>query len=332
MIVTRTPYRLSLAGGGTDLPAHADRFGGAVVSLALSQYIYVSLSPRLLPGFRITHDRVELCPAADAISHPIVRTAFTRLGVAGPLDVTLTGTAPGGSGLGSSSAVAVAVLHAVAALQGGACEPEVLAARACTLELDWMNRTMGRQDQYGCAIGGVKLLRFAPGGSVEVRKLALPPATRTALESAALLIHLGARQDADILLARQSAAACEQSETLQAMAQQAEDLACALEAGACAALIGRQLDRGWALKRRLAPGVTTPQIDALYARARAAGAWGGRLTGAGGAGFLFLMAPPERHGEIAGALGRPPRLPFGICDSGSRLVFHDRCAFEGTLQ
>ncbi len=323
MIVTRTPYRLSLAGGGTDLPAHAARFGGAVVNLALGHYVHVTLSPRLLPGFRIAHDRVDFAPGVDAITHPIVRTAFSHLKVTGPLDLTLTGAAPAGSGLGSSSAVAVGLLHAVAAMRGETCEPAALAARACTLELDWMGRTMGRQDQYGCALGGVKLLRFGPGGEVKVRRLTLTPSTRQALESGAMLIHLGARQDTGTLLARQNTGAPEQAATLTAMAQQAEDLSRLLESGACAALIGRQLDAGWALKRRLAPGVTTPDIDALYARARDAGAWGGRLTGAGGTGFLFLMAPPGRHSAIAAALGHRPRLPVSICDAGTRQMCLD---------
>ncbi|WBQ10199.1 hypothetical protein L2D01_00170 [Hyphomonadaceae bacterium ML37] len=326
--MTRTPYRLSLAGGGSDLPAHADRHGGAVVSLALSQYVYATLSPRLLPGFRIAHDCVDLAASAGAITHPIVRTAFSRLEVTGPLDLTLSGAAPAGSGLGSSSAVAVGLLHAVAAMRGETCELAALAARACTLELDWMGRTMGRQDAYGCAIGGVKLLRFGPGGEVNVRVLDLPAATLDALTSCALLAYLGTRTDAEALLSRQNSAAPDRVDILTSMAQQAEDLGRSLESGASAALIGRQLDAGWALKRRLAPGVTTPQIDALYERAREAGAWGGRLTGAGGSGFLFLMAPPERHSAIAAALGDPLRLPFGICDEGARVVFQDRRAFE----
>lgn len=327
MIVARTPYRLSLAGGGSDLPAHAGRHGGAVVSLALRQHVCVTLSPRLPPGFRIAASQVETAASADAITHPAVRTAFMHLNVAGPLDVTIAGAAPVGSGLGSSSAVAVGLLHALAGLRGAACEPEALAAQACTLELDWMGRTMGRQDAYGCAIGGVKLLRFCPGGAVAVRVLDLPAATLDALTACALLVYLGARADAETLLARQNRAAPDQAGILNAMAQQAEDMAGALEAGADAMWIGAQLAAGWALKRRLAPGVTTPGIDALYESARAAGAWGGRLTGAGGTGFLFLIAPPERHSAILAALGHRASLPFGVCHDGARLVFVDREAF-----
>ena len=323
MIITQTPYRLSLAGGGTDLPAHYRVHGGAAVNLALDSFFYISICRRLLPSFRIAYSRTENVARPQDIAHDITRAAFTRLGVTSPVEVTMTGEAPARTGLGSSSAVAVGLLHALAAMRGSAPAPEELAEQACTLELDWLRRDMGRQDQYGCAVGGAKLLRFHCDDKVTVQRLSVPSETCADLKRHALLLYLGQREPGSAILSRQSAESPAKAAILNEMTAQAVQMAALLERGSPASEIASLLHDGWQLKKSLCSEISSDNIDQVYERAIAHGALGGKLLGAGGAGFLFLIAPPERHETLVEALGRPPRLRFGISEHGTRVVFHE---------
>lgn len=320
MIVSQTPYRIGLIGGGTDLPGFCAREPGAVVNVAIDKHFYVSACPRFEDGFRIAYSRTERVAAAAAIRHDLVRAGLCGLGIDRPLEIAMTGEIPAGSGLGSSSAVAVGLLNVLTAIAGHRQDEEALARLACRLELDWLGKIMGRQDQFGCAIGGFKLLRFR-GEAVEVRRLHPPAALVTALAACTLILYVGPRGSNAAILCDQNGQAGDSLTGLRRMRDLALAFADRLEAGADIAELGRMIDESWQLKRSFSPLIADDRIDALYRAARRLGAWGGKLLGAGGRGFLLLLAPPDRHDGIARQLRAKRRLPFAVSPHGTRIVF-----------
>ncbi|KIG18518.1 D,D-heptose 7-phosphate kinase [Enhygromyxa salina] len=323
MITTRTPLRASFVGGGTDLPNYYREYGGAVVSTALRLYVDVSVRRRsalMGPRYRLdcgTHEEVD---NIGAIEHPIVREALRMLDVDVPLEIVSYSDVPSGTGLGSSSSFTVGLLHALEIMLGRQPAPAQLAAAAFQLEAVILDQPIGRQDQTIAALGGLQHIRFLRDDRVEARPAPTPTPTSIALERGGLLFYLGGQRRAGPLLRSLQTPSDAQRQGLRAIAGTCEAFGAALDQGAKLAKLGEILDQTWQLKRELSPGVASPLVDQAYAAAQAAGAYGGKLLGAGGTGCLLVLADPKRHPGIRAALARFAELPFQFSAHGSRVL------------
>ncbi|MEM7508227.1 MAG: GHMP kinase [Pseudomonadota bacterium] len=328
MIITQTPYRVSFAGGGTDLPAFYEDEYGAVLSVAVQQHMYVTVSPRFDRTTRVAYTRVEIADGIDQIDHTIAREALRMTGLGEHLEITTVGDVPAGTGMGSSSSLAVGILNALYAYKGQVTSPGALAEKACEIEIDILQKPIGRQDQYAAAFGGVNYIRFNPDHSVDVEPVPTAPEFLDQLEKHILLLYTDQQRDADTILKKQSEGSRSKVEVLREMRDLAGELRVTMGGQGNLEDFGRILHEGWELKRSLGFGITNQGVDDWYQAARANGAMGGKLLGAGGGGFLLVMAPPERHEAIRDAVGRPRELPFRIDRRGSRVIYiSDRYTF-----
>ena len=327
MIITQTPLRMSFAGGGSDLPAFYRQFGGAVVSTAIDQYIYINVNKKFDNGIRVSYSRTEEVAAVAQVQHPIVRESLNQLGIAGGIEITSIADIPSrGSGLGSSSSFTVGLLLALHAYQSRYVSPSELASEACRVEIDLCGEPIGKQDQYAASFGGLNFIRFEPDDSVIVEPILCSAKAAAKLEASLVTFYTGQTRQASSILAEQAQLAESERPTqqlLQRMMELAYTLRRELNSGNIDA-VGQILDEGWRLKRQVHPLVSNSAIDQWYAAAKREGAIGGKLLGAGGAGFLTFFAPPDKHEAIQQALGLR-RIDIRLERSGSRvLLYHDR--------
>jgi D-glycero-alpha-D-manno-heptose-7-phosphate kinase len=327
MIVSKTPLRVSFAGGGSDMPDFYEAHGGAVVSTAIDKWIRVIVSRRFEGDIRVAYSRTETVETANQVEHELVREALRATGLPRGLDiVTLADVPSRGTGLGSSSAVTVGLLSALYAFQGIQRSAAALAEEACVIEIEVLGKPIGRQDQYAVAFGGFNLIEFLPAGAgVRVRPIVAPAHTLERLHASLMLFYTGRQRTAGDVLSHQREAARDGSatETLIAMRDLAYELRDALGEGDIDSF-GSVLHRNWELKRTLAGGVSDEELDALYARAMEAGASGGKLLGAGGGGFLLFLAPPQRHAALRAALSDLRETPFRFAANGAHIqLFED---------
>jgi D-glycero-alpha-D-manno-heptose-7-phosphate kinase len=321
VIISQTPYRVSFAGGGTDLPAFYTREFGAVLSTTIDHYMYVTIHRRFEPTIRIGYSKTEIVEAIAEIRHDLVREAMRLVEIDEPLEITTIGDVPAGTGLGSSSALTAGLLNALYAYHGHVVSRQRLAEQACRIEIDILKKPIGRQDQYAAAFGGLNFFRFHPDDTVDVEPVPCRAETLQELERRTLLIYTNQTREADTILKRQSDAAQVSRDVLREMRDLADRMRRALTGDGDLDAFASLLHVGWELKRSLGCGISSERVDGLYEAARRAGAAGGKLLGAGGGGFLLLIAPPWRHGAIREALGRPRELPFRIARYGSRNIF-----------
>ncbi len=325
MIITRTPLRISFAGGGTDLPSFYREFdGGAVTSAAIDRFIHVLVNPKFEGSIRVAYSRTENVDRLDELQHELVREAMRLSGVHRAVEIHTIADIPGeGTGLGSSSTVTVGLLNALYASRGVLRGPAELAEEACRIEIDLLGGHIGKQDQYIAAFGGLQYFEFRADGSVRASPIPLAAADRDRLGEHLSLYYTGTTRRAEGILKEQSDRTTENRDALLRMRSLAAEARSAIVAGEIARL-GAILDEGWQLKRNLSTGITNDAIDDRYARAKAAGAYGGKITGAGGGGFLLLVHPPEQSRQIADALSPMERLPVRIAPEGSRILFVGR--------
>ena len=322
MIVTRTPYRVSLAGGGTDFPAFFRERQVCVVSAALNKYFYLTLASRLDTRVRVAYSKVEEVPHAGALEHDIVRVVLERYGLHSGIEIGMVGEVPAASGLGSSSAVAVGLLQAVRAHVGLESSAGQLAEEAVRVETELLHKPIGWQDQYGVAFPGVKEIVFGPGQDVHVHPISLSADNRLALEANALLVFTSRTRQAESVLLGFVSRMEDNRADLETIAEIARAVRAAFHAPRIdLPLLGALLDESWKVKRTLSSAVTDPLIDEMYDAGRAAGAWGGKLLGAGGGGFLLFLIPPERHAALHSRLDDPPTLPLVLDTKGASLVY-----------
>jgi len=321
MIISQTPYRVSFAGGGTDLPAFYEHEYGAVLSVGIGKHMYVTVSPRFDATTRVAYTKTEIADAIDEIEHTIVREALRITGLGRHLEITTIGDVPAGTGLGSSSTLTVGLLNALYAYEGSVTSHERLAREACDIEIDILGKPIGRQDQYAAAYGGLNYIRFLPDHTVEVEPVPCRPEALAELESRALMLYTNQQRDANLILEKQSAGTADRMTVLREMRELAAEMRVVLSGTGDIDEFARLLDVGWELKRSLGFGISSAFIDDWYRAAKDAGAQAGKLLGAGGGGFLLLLAPPERHEAIREALGRPRELEFSIDRRGSRIIF-----------
>jgi D-glycero-alpha-D-manno-heptose-7-phosphate kinase len=321
MIMSQTPYRVSFAGGGTDLPAYYRREFGAVLSATIDHHIYVTLHRRFESTIRVSYSRTEVARTIDDVQHDLVREAMRMVEIDEPLEITTIGDVPSGTGMGSSSSLTVGLLTALYGYRHRIVSPRLLAEQACRVEIDILGKPIGRQDQYAAAFGGLNFFRFNSDNTVEVEPVPCRAETLAELEQRALLVYTGQTRDANLILEQQSNSTADQVGVLRAMRDLADEMRQALAGDGDLDRFASLLHEGWELKRSLGCGISNDQINEWYAVARRAGAIGGKLLGAGGGGFVLLIAPPWRHRAIREALGRPRELPFKISRNGSRIIF-----------
>jgi D-glycero-alpha-D-manno-heptose-7-phosphate kinase len=323
MIISRTPLRISFVGGGSDLPAFYCQDPGAVVSTAINKYIYIAVNRKFDRKIRASYSRTEIVDSVDELQHELIREALKVVGVDGAIEITSISDIPSqGTGLGSSSVYTVGLLNAVHAYTHHLAGAERLAREACQIEIERCGKPIGKQDQYIAAYGGFKYIRFNPDESVFVDPIICRPQTRQCLEERLLLLYTGLTRRADDILSEQGQNT-EQDESTRAGLRRMVGLARQLREALLGDDVngfGEVLHANWMEKRRLAGGITRPCIDAWYEAARAHGAIGGKLLGAGGGGFLLLYAPVDRQLEICRALPELRAVPFGLEPQGSKLI------------
>lgn len=321
LIISRTPFRISFVGGGTDLEAYYQHGYGAVLSTAIQKYMYVTVNERFEDEIRVSYRQTELVDEVSEIEHDLVREAMRYTGVDGGVEVVTIGDVPGrGTGLGSSSSLTVGLLNALHAYRGEHASEERLAREACEIEIDILDEPIGKQDQYAAAYGGLNYIQFNKDGTVEVDPILLDPETRKALESRVMAFFTGMTRDSSEILEEQEQKSDEEKrEVLDRMRDQAEHLRDALREGDLTGF-GDLLHEGWELKKQLASDITNPTLDEYYEKARKAGARGGKISGAGGGGFFTLYVDPGRQDEVREALPDLTEMTVEFAPQGSKII------------
>lgn len=324
MIITRTPLRISFAGGGSDLPAYYEREPGAVVSTAIDKYIYITVNPKFDHMIRASYSVTEIVDSVGELKHELIREALYLLKIKEGIEITSISDIPSqGTGLGSSSSYTVGLLNALYAHKGHMAGAERLADEACHIELDRCRKPIGKQDQYIAAYGGLRYTRFNPDGTVFSDPILCSSDTRKRLQNRLLMLYTGLTRSADNILTEQTQQTRSDSDkraSLRKMVGLADQLCEALSRDDIDAF-GEILHTGWLEKRKLATNISNGRIDDWYERARANGAIGGKLLGAGGGGFLLLYADPARHADIRRALPELQAVPFHFCPQGSKIIY-----------
>ena len=323
MIITRTPLRVGLVGGGTDLPDYYREHGGRVLNAAIDKYVYVVVKQRFDDDIYVNYSSKEIVSRVEDLQHELVREALHMTGIRGGVEITTLSDIPssGGSGLGSSSAVTVGLLQALFTYQGRQLTAEELADRACAIEIDRCRKPIGKQDQYAAAYGGVCDIRFGPGDRVVVDQLALTPQVRRKVQEELLLFFTGVTRSANSILSEQTANIADRLPQLHQLRDLAGEAANGLRDGDVDAL-GVAMNKSWAAKRELASGVSTSQIDEAVEAAISAGATGVKVTGAGGGGFLLVVCPLENQRRVREQLAHLRELPISIEPFGSRVILN----------
>ena len=320
MIITQTPLRISLAGGGTDFRDFFEKHGGAVVSSAIDKYVYCIVKERFDDKIYVNWTKKEIVDSVDQLEHELVREAMRKVGVTKGVEISFLADIPAeGSGLGSSSSVTVGVLNALYHHVGATPTAEQLAREACEIEIDIIGKPIGVQDQYIAAYGGLRYFKFGPGPEVRVNLIDASRATLDDLDNMLMLFFTGKTREAASILAEQKSNIEKKADLLKAMAQQAEQVRKAIATGAIDSL-GSLLHKAWEAKRKLAGTITNSQLDKIYERALKAGALGGKISGAGGGGFFLLCVPSDKRQSVRQALTDLREMPFRLEKGGSRVV------------
>jgi len=324
MIITRTPFRISLFGGGTDHPTWFNQHGGEVVGFAINKYCYISL--RYLPPFfdhryRIIWSKVESVNAVDEIQHPSVRGILQHLRMSDGLEIHHDADLPARSGIGSSSSFTVGLLSALYALRRRFIDASDLAREAIFVEQQVLKESVGCQDQVWAAFGGMNNIRFDPSGTFSVKPLIMPSERQRELMRSVLMVFTGLTRYSSDFAASQIRNIPKRAPQLTNLQKLASEGARVLQDSSVPlADVGRLLHDGWVLKRELSEDVSSGHIDAIYEQARGAGAWGGKILGAGGGGFMLLLADPADHAQIRSRLGGLVTVPVDVDVEGSKVI------------
>lgn len=325
MIISRTPFRISFFGGGTDYPAWYRRHGGAVLSTTIDKYCY--LTCRYLPPFfehriRVVYSKIEVCQRPEELSHPAVREVLKFLKLDRGIEIHHDGDLPARSGMASSSAFTVGLLHALYALKGQMPTKHQLAMDGIYLEQERLRETVGSQDQVSAAYGGFNHIAFAREGEISVAPITLSPERVRALNGSLQLYFTGVNRTASDVAGSYVDEAAGREETLRALGAQVDDAMDVLRGGDLDDF-GRLLHEAWQLKRALGARVSNPHVESIYDAARDAGALGGKLLGAGGGGFLVLYVPAPAQARVRERLAPLLHVPFRFESSGSQIIFFD---------
>lgn len=323
MIITRTPFRISFAGGGSDLPAFYERHEGCVLSASINKYMYIVVHPAFNRDLTtIKYMQTENVSNIREIKHPIAKQVLLDYNLSG-VEVASIADVPSGTGLASSSAYTVGMVHAVSAFCGKYKSQERIAHDACEIEIEKLGEPIGKQDQYGCAVGGLKFIRFMSNGEVDVEPILLSRQCENKLNNNLLMFYTGKLHSASAILEEQSKNTATQDDKFNNLVRMTE-LAKELRESLLNERLedfGKILNDGWKLKREMANGVTNPLVDEIYDIAMKNGALGGKLLGAGGGGFLLFYCEEEKQKKLRGALNHLVELPFDLETGGTKVVY-----------
>lgn len=324
MIISQTPLRISFLGGGTDFREFYLQEDGWVLSCAIDKYIFVTIKERYDNRIRVGYTKTELVDDIDELEHELVRECLRKTGITKRIEISTLADIPSdGSGLGSSSTVTVGLLNAMYTYLGTPKEHETLAREACEIEIDTLGKPVGVQDQYIAAYGGQRFMRFCRSGDIQVASLCLEPDRVRKLNRNLMLFFTGATRKSASVLNEQVQNIPSRLPVLREMKRIALDAKACLESGEFDEF-GHLLDEGWQLKQQMASQVTNGAIDDMYRRASRAGALGGKITGAGGGGYLLLYVPVHKQDDVRAALCDLSELPFSLEVDGSKVIFNYR--------
>lgn len=326
MIISRTPYRISFFGGGTDYPAWYREHGGAVLAASIDKYCYLTCRP--LPPFfehrtRVVYSKIESCRTNADVSHPAVRAVLQSLGIERGLEIHCHGDLPARSGIGSSSTFTVGLLHALHALSGRMVSRRQLALQSIHVEQNVLGETVGSQDQVMAAYGGLRHVSFSAHEEFSVRSLILPPKRLAELNDHLMLFYTGIVRTASDVAKTYVEKISDRRRQLRIMKDLVDESISVLTGAGDIAEFGELMHEAWQAKRSLSAKVSNTEVDDLYERACHAGALGGKLTGAGGGGFLLLFVPPERQAAVRESLSHLIHVPFALENNGSQIIFYE---------
>jgi D-glycero-alpha-D-manno-heptose-7-phosphate kinase len=324
MIISKTPFRVSFCGGGSDLPDFYRHGYGAVVTSAIDKFVYLAIHRFFERRFVLKYSQTEDAESIDVIKHPLIRECLRFARTTEFVEITSFADIPStGSGLGSSSAFSVGLINALLSMQGRMPSHETCAAGACEVEIEKLGEPIGKQDQYAASYGGISYIRFNADGSVHVDPIILDRATRDALDDRLLLFFTGVTRRASDILTEQRRNIVSDPRSFDNLARirdQADELRAALARGDIDA-IGTAMHEGWMRKKQMASGVSSPELDSLYETARGAGALGGKILGAGGGGFFLFYVEPRRRQAVIEALARLRHIDFRLEQQGTRIIY-----------
>jgi D-glycero-alpha-D-manno-heptose-7-phosphate kinase len=322
LIVVQTPLRVSFLGGGTDFEDFYANYGGAVLSTAIDKCVFVIVKERFDDAVYVNYSKKEIVDDFTQLEHELVRESMRISGVTNGIEVTTLADIPTeGTGLGSSSSVTVGLLQALTAYKGELMTSETLAKEACHVEIDVLKRPIGKQDQYIAAYGNLRLIEFNKNG-IEVEKIELSPQNKKKLNDSLLLFYTGMTRKSSTILSEQKANINGRLEVLNEMKSLTYKARDAIVEGAFNEF-GEILHRGWELKKKLASKISNPELNEMYEAARKAGAIGGKITGAGGGGFLLLYCPNGSQDEVRSTI-KLRELHFRFERDGSKVIFNYR--------
>ncbi|MFC1570892.1 GHMP kinase [Candidatus Omnitrophota bacterium] len=322
MIITRTPFRVSFTGGGSDLKEFYSKNGyGAVINAAIDKYMYIVIHPYFHDKIRIKYSKTEDAENAVDVKHPIVRECLKKVNIEKGVEIASFADVPAGTGLGSSSSFTVGLLNALYAYKGQDVSRERLAREACEIEIDILGEPIGKQDQYAAAYGGINYIKFHKGGNVEVMPISLTEDQIKQLQKSLCLYHVGGSRKASDILSEQKKNMSIEDKIL--MLRKMVDMTDTLKddlIGGKMDVIGGVLHEGWSYKKGLASGISNEAIDEIYDKVLKNGANGGKLLGAGGTGFLLVHS--NDHSTLNKFL-KYKSLPFAIDREGAKVIFKD---------
>jgi len=335
MILTRTPFRITLGGGGTDLPSFYREYGGFVLAVAIDKYMFLNVNTPIVDDkIRVRYTSSEMVDHVDEVQHTTAREALRHFGIASGIEIVSIADIPSGTGLGSSSSYLVGLLNALHALLQDQATPQKLAEEACHIELEVLKKPIGKQDQYMAAFGGLTLLDIKPDGKVCVTRMDLDIDLVESLEHNILMFYTNEMRDATTILEKQDKATRAKDGTVVRSLREIKDIGLEISDAISKGNLrrfGELLDVHWQSKKRLSEGISNPQIDAWYELAKQNGAIGGKISGAGGGGFLMLYCEENksRLREVMRAAGLR-ELKFRFDFEGSKVVF-DVVSRDGRL-
>jgi hypothetical protein len=321
MIITKTPFRVSFCGGGSDMANFYEKYGGCVLSTSINKYCYISIHPYFNENQTLLkYSENELVDSPDQIKHRIFRQVLTDMGIHG-VEISSTADIPGGTGLGSSSTFTVGLLNTLNCYKGKFVSKDKLAKLACEVEIKKLGNPIGKQDQYGAALGGLNFIKFNQDGSVSHEPILMEGKTYKELQKNLLMFYTGTTRSANTILAEQTKniTSEDKARNLLKMCGLAKDMKVALENNDISSF-GKILDEGWQLKKELASGIANPAIDEAYEIAMKNGALGGKLLGAGGGGFLLFYCEEEKQEQLKKAIGLR-ELDFSFERDGTSVIY-----------
>lgn len=334
MIISRTPFRISFFGGGTDYPAWYREHGGAVLGTTIDKYCYVSV--RHLPPFfdhriRVVYSAIELCTHIDQVKHPSVRECLRFTKTLGGVEIHYDADLPARAGIGSSSAFTVSLLNALQAQQGKMISKRELVRQAIHVEQNCIKENVGSQDQTLTGYGGLNLAQFHPNDEITVTPLPLTSRRLNEFQDHLMMFFTGISRTASTVAGQVITELSKKHESLKTMRGMVDEAMRILTTDTDICDVGRLLHETWQLKRGISSAISTSEIDDLYAKARQAGALGGKLLGAGGGGFLLIFARPEDHAYVRRALGHLLHVPFRFENQGSHILVYEPDQLERTF-